>query len=75
MRILKLVIWDLDETILTGILEEKEMKTNPAAVRVMSELKARGVLQRCLGQVHRAIPLFWSRSRPVQRPLVSTSKV
>jgi FkbH-like protein len=45
MRILKLVIWDLDETILTGILEEKNEEINPAAQKLMTQLNARGVLQ------------------------------
>ena len=45
MRILKLVIWDLDETILAGILEEGEKEINPSAEKVMTQLRARGVLQ------------------------------
>ena len=45
MRILKLVIWDLDETILTGILEEGDNEVNPLAYRVMNQLNERGVLQ------------------------------
>ncbi len=45
MRILKLVIWDLDETILTGILEEGDSELNPAAARVMERLNERGILQ------------------------------
>ena len=45
MRILKLVIWDLDETILTGILEEGDQEVKPLAENVMAQLGARGVLQ------------------------------
>ncbi len=45
MRILKLVIWDLDETILTGIFEEGDEKINPAAAKVMGQLRTLGVLQ------------------------------
>jgi methoxymalonate biosynthesis protein len=45
MRILKLVIWDLDETILTGILEEGDGKANAAALNAMTRLRARGTLQ------------------------------
>jgi len=45
MRILKLVIWDLDGTILTGIFEEGDEKVNPTARKVMTQLRARGVLQ------------------------------
>ena len=45
MRILKLVIWDLDETILTGILEEGDKDRNPSAAKVMLQLRERGVLQ------------------------------
>lgn len=45
MRILKLVIWDLDETILTGILEEGDEEINPAASQVMRRLEERGILQ------------------------------
>lgn len=45
MRILKLVIWDLDQTILTGILEEGDETINPLASRVMSRLNERGILQ------------------------------
>lgn len=47
MRILKLVIWDLDETILAGVLEEGDEEINPAASRVIWQLDERGVLQ-CL---------------------------
>ncbi len=45
MRILKLVIWDLDETILTGILEEGDEEINPAANKIMQQLDKRGILQ------------------------------
>jgi FkbH-like protein len=45
VRILKLVIWDLDETILTGILEEGDEETNPVAITAMQKLNERGILQ------------------------------
>jgi len=45
LRILKLVIWDLDETILTGILEEGDEEINPTASKVMRLLDERGILQ------------------------------
>lgn len=45
MRTLKLVIWDLDNTIIVGSVEEGYEKINPAAARVMAQLRARGVLQ------------------------------
>src|SRR2546426_12443974 len=45
MRILKLVIWDLDQTILSGIFEEGDEELNSAATRVMARLQARGTLQ------------------------------
>jgi len=45
LRILKLVIWDLDETILDGILEEGDEEVSPVAARVMGQLEKRGVLQ------------------------------
>ncbi len=45
MRILKLVIWDLDETILRGILEEGDREINPLADKLMRQLTRRGVLQ------------------------------
>jgi hypothetical protein len=45
MRILKLVIWDLDETILTGVLEEGSESVHPAAQDVMNLLHARGTIQ------------------------------
>ncbi len=45
MRILKLVIWDLDETILTGVLEEGDEKINPEAGKLIAQLRARGTLQ------------------------------
>ena len=45
MRSLKLVIWDLDQTILTGILEEGNEEKNPIAGRVIQQLDERGILQ------------------------------
>lgn len=45
LRILKLAIWDLDETILTGILEEGDEEINPIASKVMRLLNERGILQ------------------------------
>jgi len=45
MRLLKLVIWDLDETILTGILEEGDQDIDPAARTAMKQLDDRGILQ------------------------------
>ena len=45
MRILKLVIWDLDETLLAGILVEGDKEVNPQAERCLAELEKRGVLQ------------------------------
>jgi FkbH-like protein len=45
MRVLKLVIWDLDETILTGVLEEGSDRVDPAAGALMDRLRARGALQ------------------------------
>ena len=45
MRILKLVIWDLDETILAGILEEGDERVDPQAGAAMQELDKRGILQ------------------------------
>jgi FkbH-like protein len=45
MRILKAVIWDLDETLLAGILAEGDKEANPQAQRCLSELEKRGVLQ------------------------------
>jgi len=45
MRVLKLVVWDLDETILTGILEEGDEEVNPEALRIVEQLDKRGVLQ------------------------------
>jgi methoxymalonate biosynthesis protein len=45
MRSLKLIIWDLDETILTGILEEGDENLNPVALKAMSQLGERGILQ------------------------------
>jgi methoxymalonate biosynthesis protein len=45
LRILKLVIWDLDETILRGILEEGDEEINPLASTLMQQLDRRGILQ------------------------------
>jgi methoxymalonate biosynthesis protein len=45
LRILKLVIWDLDETILRGILEEGDEEMSPLASRLMQQLDQRGILQ------------------------------
>ncbi len=45
MRILKLVIWDLDETLLAGILAEGDKEANPQAERCLTELEKHGVLQ------------------------------
>jgi methoxymalonate biosynthesis protein len=45
MRILKALIWDLDETLLAGILAEGDKEANPEAARCLSELEKRGVLQ------------------------------
>ena len=45
MRILKSVIWDLDETLLAGILVEGDKEANPQAERCLAELEKRGVLQ------------------------------
>lgn len=45
MRILKLAIWDLDETLLAGILSEGDKEANPQAERCLAELEKRGVLQ------------------------------
>lgn len=45
MRILKLVIWDLDETILTGILEEGDETINAVAGNLIDGLRERGTLQ------------------------------
>ena len=40
-----MVIWDLDQTILTGILEEGDEEKNPIAGRVIQQLDERGILQ------------------------------
>jgi len=45
MRILKLVVWDLDETLLTGVLEEGSEDVNPVASKVMRQVGERGILQ------------------------------
>jgi methoxymalonate biosynthesis protein len=45
VRILKLAIWDLDETLLTGIYMEGDRAVAPAAADLMTQLAGRGVLQ------------------------------
>ncbi|MCB0177367.1 MAG: hypothetical protein KDI62_03980 [Anaerolineae bacterium] len=45
MRILKLVVWDLDETILKGIFEEGDEEINANAIALMQQLNERGILQ------------------------------
>jgi FkbH-like protein len=45
MRILKLVIWDLDETLITGVLEEENADMDPLARTVTKQLNDRGILQ------------------------------
>jgi len=45
VRILKLIIWDLDETLLTGILEEGDKDINPVASKMLRQLDDRGILQ------------------------------
>jgi len=45
MRILKALIWDLDETLLAGILAEGDKEANPQAERCLAELEKHGVLQ------------------------------
>lgn len=66
MRILKLVIWDLDETILAGILEEGNEQVDPDAGAALRELDKRGTLQALATQnrpeaIAAAIPrLGWS---------------
>jgi methoxymalonate biosynthesis protein len=45
LRLLKLVIWDLDETLLSGILEEGDEQIRPLAGELMGQLDRRGVLQ------------------------------
>ncbi len=45
MRNLKLVVWDLDQTMLTGILEEGDEEKNPVAGRVIQQMDERGILQ------------------------------
>ena len=66
MRILKLVIWDLDETITTGVLEEGDHEIDPVATHLMGRLRERGTLQALathnqLVEVQAAIEKFgWS---------------
>jgi FkbH-like protein len=45
MRILKLAIWDLDETLLTGIYMEGDRTVDPIASDLMTQMAERGVLQ------------------------------
>ena len=45
MRVLKLVIWDLDETIVSGVLEEGDDAIDPSAKHLMGRLRERGTLQ------------------------------
>jgi FkbH-like protein len=45
MRLLKLVIWDLDETILSGILEEGDTEPDQVALSAMKQLDGVGILQ------------------------------
>lgn len=45
MRILKLVVWDLDETLLKGIFEEGDEEVNAEAVDAMRRLNEQGTLQ------------------------------
>jgi FkbH-like protein len=45
MKLLKLVIWDLDETILKGILEEGDTELDAAALSAVRQLHASGILQ------------------------------
>lgn len=45
MRNLKLVVWDLDETILTGVFEEGDREINPLAQKVMKQMSDQGILQ------------------------------
>jgi FkbH-like protein len=42
---LKLVLWDLDQTILTGVLEEGDEEISPDAAQALQVLHERGVLQ------------------------------
>jgi FkbH-like protein len=41
---LKLVVWDLDETLLQGIWIEGDREVNPEAIALMTELNGRGTL-------------------------------
>jgi FkbH-like protein len=45
MRILKLVIWDLDETLLTGIFVEGDEEVDAVARHMVRQLHDRGILQ------------------------------
>jgi len=55
MRNLKLVIWDLDQTILTGILEEGDEEKNPVADGLIHQLDELGILQALATQNSRDI--------------------
>ena len=44
-KMLKLVLWDLDQTILSGVLEEGDDEIQPAAEQALQILRERGVLQ------------------------------
>ncbi len=45
MRELKLVIWDLDETIMRGVFAEGDREVDPTAQALLQQLHDRGVLQ------------------------------
>ncbi len=45
MRELKLVIWDLDETIMRGVFAEGDREVDPMAQALLQQLHDRGVLQ------------------------------
>ncbi len=45
MRVLKLVIWDLDETLLKGVLEEGDQEVNLVAGKAANQLDERGIVQ------------------------------
>jgi len=45
VRELKLVVWDLDETIVEGVFAEHDRTVHPAAGALLAELDERGVLQ------------------------------
>jgi len=52
---MKLVIWDLDETILDGVLEEGDKDIRPLALWSLKQLNERGVLQALATQNPRSI--------------------